>query len=94
MSNMGTPIKTTPAFIPANAHNLQPQQTVTQIMEKRPCSKERTGNRKPHGTPGGNGRHSLPGQGLIQQTHNVPMKLGDTMRINNPIEKEDDIGQI
>ena len=94
MINMGTPIKT-PPFIPSKAHNLQPQQTVAQIMEQRPLSKEKTGNRK-LGTPGANGRMSLPGpgQGLIQQTHNVPMQLGDTLRMNNSIEKEDDIGQI
>ena len=63
-------------------------------MEQRPLSKEKTGNRKPLGTPGKNGRMSLPGQGLIQQTHNVPMQLGDSLKLNNAIEKEDDIGQI
>ena len=92
MINMGTPIKT-PPFIPSKAHALPPQQTVTQIMEQRPLSKEKTGNRK-LGTPGANGRMSLPGKELIQQTHNVPMQLGDTLRMNNSIEKEDDIGQI
>ena len=37
---------------------------------------------------------SVPGQSLHQQTHNVPMALGDTLKEANKIEKEDDIGQI
>ena len=63
-------------------------------MEQRPLSKEKTASRKPLGTPGAPGRLSVPGQGLHQQTHNVPMQLGDTMKVNNSIEREDDIGQI
>ena len=56
-------------------------------MEKRPLSKDRTAQRRPIATL--TGQFGEEQKGLIQESHNVPMNLGD-QRSTNIIEKEDD----
>ena len=60
-------------------------------MEQRPLSKDRTAQRRPVATPS-----SITGkaqEGLHQETHGVPMTLGDR-HANQVMEVEDDRGQI
>jgi len=76
------------SFTPQEAYSLQPAANyVTNIIEQRPLSKERTANRRPIATPGSQtGKAQMS---LVQETHNVPMQLGDKLGGHNVFEVED-----
>ena len=64
---------------------------VANLMDSRPLSKDRTAQRRPIATP--QSQLGEEQKGLIQESHNVPMNLGD-QRQAHMIEKEDDRAQI
>lgn len=72
-------------------HAKQQQNTVANLIEQRPLSKDKTAQRRPIATP--SSQLGEEQKGLVQETHNVPMNLGD-QRTGNAIEKEDDRAQI
>jgi len=59
-------------------------------MERRPLSKDKTAQRRPIATPTSNTGQAQAQ--LVQETHNVPMDLNE--KTQQPMEREDDIGQI
>lgn len=64
---------------------------VANLIESRPLSRDRTAQRRPIATP--QSQLGEEQKGLIQESHNVPMNLGD-QRLGQLIEKEDDRAQV